>query len=295
MWTSARFRCLAALTALTCLVGASASRADLVGYWPLDTVVGGETPDVAGGGHDGSLLGTPPTLATGQIGNALEFSGAWSGQDQRVQLGTPASDPELFITGDFTVTAWVKATLPPATTGGEGRTAVASYDWDADATLTRGFLLGREWQGSNNFDFKLHGPNGEYTGASVSNFFTTPTENPGQGHLGEWVHVAGVYEAGESMKLYVDGVLVATDTSSVPDSVAFKAGTPLNIGRRGDGASEWGGLIDDVALYSHALNGEQIAHLANQTGDPISLPEPATLTLLALGGLGMAIRRRRTH
>ena len=82
MWTSARFRCLVALTALTCLVGASASRADLVGYWPLDTVVSGETPDVAGGGHDGNLLGTPnPTLATGQIGNALEFSGAWSGQD----------------------------------------------------------------------------------------------------------------------------------------------------------------------------------------------------------------------
>ena len=44
------------------------------------------------------------------------------------------------------------------------------------------------------------------------------------------------------------------------------------------------GLIDDVAVYNRALSAQEIYQI-------YSIPEPATLLLLGLGGL--ALRKRR--
>ena len=279
------------VVACSVMAAPCAQAAYLAGYWPLDTAPGGQTPDVSGSGHDGTLLGSPnPSVVAGQISNALQFSGAWSGEDQRVQLGTPATDPALFMAGDFTATMWLKPTLPPGTTTGEGRIAYANYRYSATGSEVRGVYLGRVWSGSNTFEFRVYDANGSAAVASAPNFFTT---NPTQGYLDEWVHVAGVFEAGTAARLYIDGVQVAVDTTAVPASVAYKTGVPLNIGRRGGGQSEWAGLIDDVALFNGALEPWQIQGLASGSITPLNVPEPATMTLLGLGALGLLARRRR--
>ncbi len=58
------------------------------------------------------------------------------------------------------------------------------------------------------------------------------------------------------------------------------------------GARWFDGSIDEVAVYDHVLSADRILEHYFQ-GQII--PEPATLGLLALGALGVVLRRRRTH
>ncbi|MHC4494231.1 MAG: hypothetical protein ACYSYM_00240 [Planctomycetota bacterium] len=80
----------------------------LVGYWPLDEGGGTTTADASGNGNDGTL--NAPKWDAGKFGSALNFDGV----DDYVDLGNP---PILdFGTGDFTVSAWVKTTVPAGET-----------------------------------------------------------------------------------------------------------------------------------------------------------------------------------
>lgn len=86
---------------------------------------------------------------------------------------------------------------------------------------------------------------------------------------GTWYHVAGVFDPSNNMKLYINGAVVASNTSSVPANIAdttaeFAIGTgTLSNGSRSDFAD---GLIDDVRIYNEALDVAAIAGLA-RTGD----------------------------
>src|SRR3989449_4382750 len=73
---------------------------------------------------------------------------------------------------------------------------------------------------------------------------------------GDWHHAAAVLRSG-LVRLYVDGILVAQDTTNPITSV--RTSTQAIIGRV---ASDFAGDIDEVFVFSRALTDAEIAALA---------------------------------
>ncbi|MFP4058588.1 MAG: LamG domain-containing protein [Candidatus Brocadiia bacterium] len=110
----------------------------------------------------------------------------------------------------------------------------------------------------------------------------------------DWQHVAMVWESGVGMKVYLDGLYEPPDGSSdfptdglVTDQDLFLVGT----GPKGHTGSTWDGRIDELAVWTAALDADQVAWLCEHS--VAQTPEPATLGLLGLGALALARRRRR--
>ena len=53
------------------------------------------------------------------------------------------------------------------------------------------------------------------------------------------------------------------------------------------------GSIDEVTVWDEALSNAQIAALYNNGDGVITIPEPASLLLIALGSLAVLVRRTR--
>jgi hypothetical protein len=89
-----------------------------------------------------------------------------------------------------------------------------------------------------------------------------------------WTHVVASYDSSlteNNMKIYMDGLLIGQqDQAGLVDVNA----NDVSIGYA-DRSANFKGLIDDVKIWNTAV------------------PEPATMVLLGLGGVGLLIRRRR--
>ena len=107
----------------------------------------------------------------------------------------------------------------------------------------------------------------------------------------EWHHVVATGSTiGGRLDLYVDGVLVNSDTS-------LFNGITLNAFAMAVGAAKttidgayrpFDGLIDEFAIYGTALTQTQI------TEHFFAAPEPSSTALLGLGGLALMLRRKRS-
>src|SRR5215831_808844 len=76
---------------------------------------------------------------------------------------------------------------------------------------------------------------------------------------GQWHHVAATYD-GATMKVYVDGQLDA----SAPRTGTIQSGTSgILIGARSDGtnASNFPGMIDELAVYNRAIGPAEVQAL----------------------------------
>lgn len=200
----------------------------LLAYWRLDEGTGTKAHDCSPGAHDGTITGA--TWAPGKIGpGALAFTG------DAVDFGNP---PAFQLTGAMTVSAWV---LTNATTT-SGRILSKSSQSD------RGWELNLETNGT--LEFKI--------ARDAFNYVQVARAFPAK----QWKHVAGVYEPGAAIRLYVDGAEVAASTSNVP---AQQRSSRLNVtmgAMPNETCCRLDGLIDDVRLYGRALGAAEVRALA---------------------------------
>src|SRR2546427_8380874 len=209
----------------------------LVSWWPGD----GNAKDIVGP-NDGTLV-NGATFAPGKVGQAFSLNGV----DQYVNVGSSATFDVL----NFTIDAWVH--IDPATNVGERR--IISRD-DAVVVPDRQLFVLK-----SSSPVASGGADGHAVFAILKGVALADVSAPASLTAG-WHHLAGV-RSGSTIALYVDGVLVATTTTSIAGTISPLA--PLVIGQVSPAlnAEFFSGLIDEVEIFDRALSVPEIQAVFN--------------------------------
>lgn len=216
---------------------AYAADESLILYLPFDEGTGDVVKDASNNGNDGEKFGNA-NWADGQIGKCLEFA---PGSYVRVP-----EVPDYDVTDAVSLMAWVKTT------------SVSTWARIIDKS---------QWQ-DNGFDLALS----QITHAPLFEFFvnnttsqalaTTPVDD------GEWHFIAGTF-GNKKVRIYVDGVMEQEVTST--GEVDIKPNDwPITLAVEANNlvGQPYTGLIDEVAIFSRELSGDEIEDI-HQNGVPV--------------------------
>ena len=209
---------------------------DPVGDWRLDETswngTAGEVADSSGNGLDGVRVGTA-TPQPARVCNGASLNGS----SDYLQI---ADNNLLDITNTLTVMAWVRPDVIPAS----GLKSIISKDENFEFHINTAGNIYWWWHDSGGTSHTLTS-----SGAALS--------------PGNWYHIAIVYDAGGTQKIYIDGVERASGTRA--ESLRTNA-DPLQIGAdQGFPGREFDGLIDEARVYAAALSAAQVAVAMNET------------------------------
>ena len=214
---------------IVCMMG-NIANAELVSHWKLD----GDLTDSAGEA-DGSFYGTSTEpYADGVWNSGLELNGI----DDYVMI-----DSTVAISGDYSVSGWFKAASAPA-----DNMDIISITENVDSY--QGILI--EISSAGIMRYLHRYPFGVDGGVNIYS---------SESYLDDsWHHFAAI-NSGNTISLYMDGVLCATDTidEQINDS------TQINMGRLSPVAlvRYFEGTLDDIRIYSHALTEDEIDVMLN--------------------------------
>ncbi|MCD4823272.1 MAG: LamG domain-containing protein [Phycisphaerae bacterium] len=233
---------------------------DVAAYWKFDENTGTSASDSSTNSNTGALLpnpGTPASWVPGKWNSALNFDGT----EDVVNVSSHSS---LNFTTAFTIETFIK----PDSSGGAGAII---------ARKNYAYNFGFNESDMRAFQFHIRSNGGGWISLYCSNPTALPTDS--------WTHVAVTYDnslADKNMKVYVNGTVIGTHDTTV--TLWSTANRRLALGAGHNDSAYYGffkGGIDEVRLSNTALSA------------PEMLPEPATMTLLGLGGIGLLVRRRR--
>jgi hypothetical protein len=233
-----------------------------ISYSPAATVVAHYSfDDAANLNKDDSGNGHDLTLFTGYATPTYDAAGAIGGAS-RFNGSTQGwfVNNNMYPSGSFSLTTWIKD---------DGGSTMITQPW----SLTSGFqaVIAGDFRFWTLYD----------GGSDYMRSFISPS--------GQWQHIAMTFEAAGAadasgtytgtIKAYIDGNLANTLADAQYDAQSFN---DLAIGRRSSAA--FNGMIDEFTVYSGALTANEVAASA--------VPEPATVSLLVLGSLLTAARRK---
>jgi hypothetical protein len=217
----------------------------LVACYPLN----GNAQDETKNGHNGTVNGA--TLTTDRFGktnSAYSFDG-----NSFIQL----ANPNDFKNNSFTYSAWVNIPVEPSS---------ASY-LDAYSVLSIGngqvmHFVNRPTEGLV-WGFTTY--NNENISYDINPSSTTNTT------INTWHHFV-ITRSATQAKIYVDGVLIATATSTLPSTATYFSSNPAvvyqaTIGTRPDenNIQFFNGSIDDVYIYTRVITPEEVTALYQGT------------------------------
>lgn len=226
------------VTADEAAAGAPAALPKPLAHWAFEAEEGDEARDEVGG-HDGQIVGATPVA--GVAGHALLFERA---KEQYVSIDYSKD----FDINTFTVSAWVKLTLPPTFSGVLGTRFGLDHTFDLKVNAA-----------------KVHGDigDGQQWIETAVNFYESDTGSNGQSgklSLDQWYHIVYVIDAAaQECRLYLD--------ADLKKSIAFKGsprlmqpGQTMRIGASSP-TEFMDGIIDEVRIWGQALTLDQVKAL----------------------------------
>ena len=255
--TSVLFGFLLSVAAGQCFADASAQTVRAVAPNPTGLVAHyefeGDAVDTSGfqPPADGTLFGNP-TYVAGVFGRGIDLDGEYD----YVDCGNRST---FNLTGQFTVTAWIK---------------VDKFDKMYQTIISKGdnsWRLARAGK-SNRIEFACNGTAAnKWNGKGEVPWAISATTDVNDG---KWHHIAGVFD-GSGLYLYIDGILEAAKGAA--KSIGISSHNVFIGANAQVPGREWKGLIEDVRIYNYALSHAEIVSVMGKSD--INLPEPVPATL----------------
>ena len=244
-------------------LAAAASVQDAPGaIWPLNETAGPTTYDYSGAGNNATQNGGLVLAVAGPSSPAYQgfapgtLAYQFDGLDSYINCGT---GPSLSGTTDFSLEAWINTTNTAtgiiiqqrSPTGFNGE-----YQLSVNANGTLSFSV---YGGGQQFNFS----------SPVASKYVND---------GNWHHVAAV-RSGLTGTIYIDGSAVATAAGTFVAPLDPTITTYIGADVRG-ASTYFGGMLCNVAVYSHALSA---ARIASHAVAGVNGATPVTITNVAGG------------
>jgi hypothetical protein len=206
----------------------------LLAHWTFDEQNGTTVADRSGNAHDGQLTGGT-WLATGHFGGGL-----------RLQPGDSVTIPAFpQATPDWTVSVWIKLSAADVAAFTTERAVVLTAErpqmggWEIEFDPRPGF----DWLEAS---YYLAPPTNDYVVLDCKCI-----------EIDRWMHWTAVFDSTNHQFGLYRGPLLA-DSSDLPAPI-LPGDADLNIGRWSQEGRSISGVIDDYAIWSRALSGDEVA------------------------------------
>ncbi|MFT6861483.1 MAG: hypothetical protein ACJAVK_000035 [Akkermansiaceae bacterium] len=260
---------LAAAFTLALAASANAAIVDgLVENWAFDDDYSAEVDP----SHAGTLVTTGTgsgSFVAGKFGSAIDLANSTDNQ-AFVTIGGDENDMD-FTGGSMSISAW----------------------YTTESLYTNWQTLAGKGEGNG---WRIARASASGTGLTFSGRRPHDFDAELDQQDGSWHHLVATVESGGDNNMYINGVLMATNSSGV---LLENRGNAMQIGGNPDAGNRgWNGNIDDVAIWNRALSQSEVDSIWNGgTGASIAslsvVPEPTSLALLGFGGLALIFRKRR--
>lgn len=216
----------------------------LTAYFPFS----GNANDLSGNGYNGTVNGA--TLTTDRFGNSNSAYN-FTGTTNYITL----TNSQNITNGSFSVSAW--CTIANLTPSYFDATLIGQFN--GQIANDRKWLFGyRSVSNQRGISYYLFNNSGN----SPTTNFATLNWNPTQS---AWYHIVWVFNAGNSIKTYVNGVLhsdvssTLTNINGSSSSILTKIGNAIDI----DVVQNlpWNGKIDDLGIWNRVLSEAEITSL----------------------------------
>jgi len=229
--------------------------AELDLHYTFEDGSGSSVTDSSGNSRTGTISGSTWN-GSGKVGSdSLRFDG----NNDYVNAGTwDAASDVMSIAAWCYLESW-DGTYPRVICKGNGTASSAQW-WMLGADDANNYPSGASDTHPIKFRLKLSG--------------TTQELAAGEMPLNQWVHLVATYD-GAWMRLYKDGVEIGA--SSQTGTISKNSGISVWVGNNPPTSSSrpWDGLIDDLRVYTYALNQAQIDALVGVVPDAATSPTPA--------------------